>query len=110
MKSLNDVPVRSVDDLPTVAGWLARQRFIASNSRALTLVPFALVLFIVIRVAGDSTSHVWFMPVIAVLGLGFVVNIYSLLVRFRLVGVRCPRCNQRFGTGTQCARCGLPLR
>jgi hypothetical protein len=110
MKSLNDVLVRSVDDLPTVAGRLARQRFIASNSRPLALVPFAVVLFIVIRVAGDSTSHVWFLPVIAVLGLGIVVNIYSLLVTFHLVGIRCPQCNQRFGTGTRCAQCGLPLR
>jgi hypothetical protein len=109
-ESPNDFPMRSVDDLRTVAAKLGRQRFIVSNSRALALVSFAVVLFIVIRVAGDSTNRVWFLPVIAVLGLGMVVSIYSLLVRFRLVGVRCPQCSQRFGTGVHCAQCGMRQR
>ena len=97
MASLNDSRVRSVDDIPGVATRLARQRFIVSWSRALSLGSFAVVLFIVIRIAGDSTNHVWFLPVFVVLAAGILVNVYSLLVRFRLVGVHCPRCDQRFG-------------
>ena len=77
MESLNDYSVRSIDDLPRVATRLRYQRFIVNNSRALALGGFAVVLFIVLRVAGDSTNHVWFLPVFAVLGAGILVNVYS---------------------------------
>ena len=110
MESLNDSRVRSVGDLPTVATRLARQRFIVSHSYVLTVGSFAVVLFIVLKIAGNSTNRVWFLPVFVVLAAGILVNAYSLLVRFRLVGVRCPRCEQRFGAGPQCVKCGLPQR
>jgi hypothetical protein len=109
MDSLNDGRVRWVDDLPTVATRLARQRFIVANSRALALGAFAVVLFIVVRIV-YFTKRMWFIAVFVVLGAGILVNVYSLLVRFRLVGVRCPRCEQRYGADTQCAECGLPQR
>jgi hypothetical protein len=57
MESLNDSRVRSVDDIPTVATRLARQRFIVSHSYALIVGSFAVVLFIVLKIAGHSTNR-----------------------------------------------------
>ena len=108
MGTLDNWQFRSVDDFPGVAGRLGRQRFMANNSRALALGSFAVVLFLVVRIGGNSANRLWMLPVLTVLVLGIAVNVYSLLIRFRVLGVRCPRCTQRFGTATRCNKCGLP--
>jgi hypothetical protein len=74
MESLKDCHVRSVNEIPAAAAGLARQRFILTNSRALALGVFGVVLFVFIKIGGNSTNHVWFLSVFLVLAAGIVVN------------------------------------
>ena len=68
----------------------SRQRFAVNNSRGLALGCFAIGLLAVTTLEGNSTNHVWILAVFAVLAAGIGLTIYSLLVRFRILGVLLP--------------------
>ena len=105
MEAAQNEQLASVDDAPDSAMRLARQRFMLRNYRALALVPFGITLFFVPR---DSTNQLWLMPVYISLGWAGFIAFYCLFATFGVLGVRCPRCGERFGTRDECRRCGLP--
>lgn len=102
-----ETEIKSLDDVPAVAGVAARQLFFVRWYRALALVPFTVVIFISLKFFADSpVGKFWLAAIYATLIWSIGVAVYAFYVTF--CGVSCPVCGYRFGIGEQCRNCGLP--
>lgn len=97
--------ITSLDQSPIGSKVAARQEFFATWYRAIALVLFALVLFVVLKIFGGSANRFSLVLVGATLVWTFIVLAYTIYLRFAL---KCPRCNLRFGSGSKCGWCNLP--
>lgn len=96
-----------LDDDPDLARRGARQQFLNRWSRPLALAPFAVALFIIFKFFPDSTSPLPLAIVFLTLFWAVGLVSYSLYLRF-WGGIRCPVCEQPFGSGDKCRNCDLP--
>ncbi len=83
--------------------WLTRRWSV----RLLAFAPFVVVLLLV-RILFPIHTWLWNSLVYASLAWGIVICVYALLLLLGFVGVRCPRCAHRYGSGEECSGCGLP--
>lgn len=98
--------ITCLDDLPELAKKLLWQQRIFRNYQLIALTPFAVVLFIVLKLFSKSTNHLWN-------GLVFLTFFWVMIVAFYAFyalfwGVRCPSCASGYGVGGKCRSCGLP--
>jgi hypothetical protein len=97
--------IRSLDDVPASAQQAAHQKFLAKWYRLVALGPFALVVLIVLKFFGNSTSKVPDVFVGATLIWAILIAGYTFYLLFFF---KCPRCHQRFGSQDSCRSCSLP--
>lgn len=99
----------SLDQYPALSRRANRERFLSRRwaIRFAAFLPFILVL-LTTRVSLPVPRSLWDALFFASLLWAIVVFLYSLMLVFGLVGIRCPRCSGRYGAGDNCPRCGLP--
>ncbi len=90
-----------------------RTKFFQKYYRALALIPFAVVMFVILRLFGDPPiggprNKFILLPVFIVLGWAGFVPFYALSLMVRRRRIRCPSCGNRFGSDDQCISCGFP--
>lgn len=101
----SDTEITSLDDVPQIARLAARQQFLAKWYRGIAMTPFGVLVLIVIKFFGESTSIVPVITIEITLLWAMAVAAYTFYLLF---AVKCPRCGRRFGSRTDCNSCRLP--
>jgi hypothetical protein len=101
-------PVSCLEEWDKYARIVTKYRFWKRYYRVVALAPFAIIVFLVLRYFGESTSKVPVYIVGASLIWSLAVVFYALSLNVRSNFIRCPRCGLRFGLGDCCSSCGLP--
>jgi len=104
----DDTKWSCLDESQPFARLNQRKRFWRKYGHAIALVPFVVVLFVLLRFFGNSTSSLFTVPIYVSLAWAAFVAIYSLTLIVRVLSIRCPRCGWRFGGGDQCGSCSFP--
>ncbi|MGD0444723.1 MAG: hypothetical protein ABSA39_12385 [Edaphobacter sp.] len=102
----NTNEISCLDDCPELARRSAWQQQVVRYYKLIALAPFAICLFIVLRVFPDSTNRFWIWSVGFTLVWAIAIAGYSFYLLF--YGVNCPQCGSGFGVRDQCRSCGLP--
>ena len=103
---LLDRPTPSLDVSPDLARLGNRQQFLLRWYQTIALAPLAILVLIGLRLFPDSGGRWADRIVLLTLSWPVVAGCAMYLVMWG--GIRCPVCEQRFGSGDQCRSCNLP--
>jgi Zinc-ribbon containing domain len=98
-----------LDEWQPYAWLLRRKKVTQSRWHAMAILPFAIVIFVVLRFFPKSTNNLLVEAfVVASLVWALAVCFYCMALIIRVRAIRCPKCHAYFGSEDECMSCGFP--